>query len=62
MPVSHFCLFRHLQRVVELDAEVADRAFNPGVTQQELDSPQVLGAPVDQRLNDALVRRMECVP
>jgi hypothetical protein len=41
-------LFSHLEGIVNLDAEVAYRAFKVRVTQEQLDSPEVLGAPVNQ--------------
>jgi hypothetical protein len=39
-------LFRYPERVVELDAEVADRALDLRVAEQELYGPQVSGAPI----------------
>jgi hypothetical protein len=32
-------LFRYCQGIIHLDAEISDRAFNPGVTNQKLDGP-----------------------
>src|SRR5450631_1044476 len=45
----HFSLLRDLQRVVDLDPEVSDCAFQLGVSTQELNRPKIPGAPVDQR-------------
>ncbi len=41
-------LLGHLQGVVHLDAEVTDRAFELGMSEQQLDRAQVLGPAVDQ--------------
>jgi hypothetical protein len=38
-------LFRYRERVVDLDAEIADGAFNFRVAQQKLDGPKVAGEP-----------------
>jgi hypothetical protein len=46
---SDINLFGNRERVIDLDAEIADRAFDLGVTKQELYSPKVASAPVDQR-------------
>ncbi len=45
----HFRLLGHLQGVVHFDPQIPNRALQFGVTQQELDGPEVLRAPVDQR-------------
>jgi hypothetical protein len=37
--ISDINLFRYCQGVIDLDAEVADRAFDLGVSEQELHSP-----------------------
>ena len=42
---SDLSLFRYREGVVDLDAEISDRALDLGVTEQELDRPQVAGAP-----------------
>src|SRR6266540_2793511 len=42
-------LFRYCKRVINLDAEISNRTLDLGVTEQELDRPQVAGAPIDQR-------------
>jgi len=47
MTQSDFCLPRELQGILDLDAEVQDGAFQLGVSQQQLHSPDVLGASVD---------------
>ena len=45
----HLSLFGDLQRVVDLDSEVSDGALEFGVTEQELNRPEIPGPPVDQR-------------
>ena len=35
--------------MLHLDAEIPDGALDLGVAEQELDRPQIAGAPVDQR-------------
>ena len=45
----HFRLFRHFESVVDLDPEVANRAFQLGVPEQQLNGPKVFSATVDQR-------------
>ena len=47
--LSDVDLFGHFQRIVDLDAQVADRAVEIRVTEQQLNRPQVLRATVDQR-------------
>lgn len=44
----HLCLFRHFKRVIDLDAEVSDGAFELRVTEHRLDSPEVLRAAINQ--------------
>jgi hypothetical protein len=34
-------LFRYCQGVIDLDAEIPDRAFDLGMTEQELNSSQI---------------------
>jgi len=46
---SDLHLFRYRKRIVHLDAEIPDRAFNFGVAEHELDGSQIAGSPVDQR-------------
>jgi len=45
---SDFGLLRHLQRIIDLDAEVSDRALQLGMTEQQVNRPEILGSPVDQ--------------
>jgi len=45
---SDISLLGHLQRIVDFDAQVAHRAFDLAVTEQQLDGSQVLGPPVGQ--------------
>jgi hypothetical protein len=47
--ISDVNLFRYRQSVVDLNAEIPDRAFNLGMTEQELDGPQVARPPINQR-------------
>ena len=47
--VSDLRLFRYLEGVVDLDAQVPHCRLQLGVAEQQLHSAQVLGAPVDQR-------------
>jgi hypothetical protein len=54
-----FSLLSHFQCVVDLDAEVSNRALQFGVAKKQLHRPQVFGAPVDQRCIRA---RIVCVP
>ena len=42
-------LLGNLQRIIDLDSEVPDRALQLAVTQQPLDGSQVLRVTVDQR-------------
>jgi hypothetical protein len=41
-------LFRYCQSVIDLDAEISDRAFDLGVPEQELDSPKIARPSIDQ--------------
>jgi len=45
----HLSLLRHFQRVVNFDSDVTHRALEFSVPKQELNSPKVLGAALDQR-------------
>ena len=45
---SDIDLFRYGQGIIDLDAEVSDGAFDLGVAEQELDSPQIACASIDQ--------------
>ena len=42
---SEIDLFRDRKGVINLDAEIPDRAFDLGMPEQELDRPQIAGAP-----------------
>jgi hypothetical protein len=42
-------LLRHLERVVDLDAEVSDRALKLSVAEEKLAGAKVAGLLVDQR-------------
>jgi hypothetical protein len=46
--ISDVNLFRYCQGVIDLDAEIPDRAFDLGMPEQELDGPQIARPPVDQ--------------
>ena len=46
--ISDINLFRYCQGVIDFDAEIPDRAFDLGVSEQELDSPEITRPPVDQ--------------
>ncbi len=46
--ISDVSLLRYRERVVDLDTKVADGALDLGVPEQELDGPQITGAPIDQ--------------
>ena len=45
--ISDINLFRYCQSVIDFDAEIADRAFDFGMSEQELDSPEIAGPPID---------------
>ena len=47
--ISDVNLFRYCQGVIDLDAEIPDRAFDLGMPEQELDSPEVACPSIDQR-------------
>jgi hypothetical protein len=40
-------LFRYGQGVIDLNAEIPDRALDLGMPKQELDGPEIARAPVD---------------
>jgi hypothetical protein len=44
----NFGLFRHLKSIVDLNAEIANRTFQLGMSEQQLYRPKVLRSPVDQ--------------
>lgn len=46
---SNLRLLRHLKGIVDLDSEIANRAFQLRVSEQQLHRPKVLCPPVDQR-------------
>jgi hypothetical protein len=46
--ISDINLFRYCQGVIDLDAEIPDRAFDLGVPEQQLDGPEVARPPIDQ--------------
>jgi hypothetical protein len=46
--ISDINLFCYCQSIVHFDTEISNRAFDLGVAEQKLDSPQITGAPVDQ--------------
>jgi hypothetical protein len=45
--ISDINLFRYCQGVIDLDAEIPDRAFDLGMTEQELDSPEIACPSID---------------
>ena len=45
----HLRLLGDLQRIIDLDPEVADGAFQLRVPEQQLNGPEIPGSPVDQR-------------
>jgi hypothetical protein len=46
--ISDINLFRYCQRVINLNAEISHRAFDLGVPEQELDSPEIASPPINQ--------------
>jgi hypothetical protein len=40
-------LLGYRQSVVNFDSKIADRALDLGVAEQQLDGPQIAGAPID---------------
>ena len=46
--ISDINLFRYCQGVIDLDAEIPDRAFDLGMPKQELDGPEISRPPVNQ--------------
>lgn len=54
----HLRLFCHFERIVDFDAQVRHRAFQPTVPEQELDVPKILCSSI----RETLVRRSVCVP
>jgi hypothetical protein len=54
-------LFRYCQRIIDLDAEIPNRAFDLGMPEQKLDSPEIARTPVDAGVralgrDDSIVR------
>ena len=47
--ISDINLFGYCQCFIDLDAEIADRAFDLGMPEQELDGPEIAGSTIDQR-------------
>ena len=46
--ISDINLFRYCQGVIDLDAEIPDRAFDLGMPEQELDGPEIACPSIDQ--------------
>ena len=46
--ISDVNLFRYCQGVIDLDAEIPDRAFDLGMPEQELDSSEIACPSIDQ--------------
>ena len=46
--ISDINLFRYRQGIIDLDAEIPDRAFDLGMPQQELDRPEISCPPIDK--------------
>src|SRR5262249_57002733 len=42
-------LFHYYDGIIHLNAEIFNRAFDLSVAEQELDSSQIAGTPIDQR-------------
>src|SRR3954454_10339174 len=45
---SDINLFRYRQSVIDLDAEIPHRAFDLGMPEQELNSPEIARPPIDE--------------
>ena len=45
--ITDINLFGYCQGIIDLNAEIPDRAFDLGMPEQELDSPQVACPPID---------------
>jgi hypothetical protein len=41
-------LFRYCEGIINLDAEISDRAFDFGMSEQKLDGPEIASPPIDQ--------------
>ena len=46
--ISDINLFRYCQGIIYLDAQVSDRAFDLGMSEQKLDCPEIASPPVDE--------------
>ena len=46
--ISDINLFRYCEGIIDLDAEISHRAFDLGMSEQELDGPEIASPPVDQ--------------
>ncbi len=46
--ISDINLLHYCQGIIYVDAQISSRAFDLGVTKQELDSPKIARTPVDQ--------------
>jgi hypothetical protein len=46
--ISDINLFRYCQGVIDLDAEIPDRAFDLGMSKQELHGPEISRPPINQ--------------
>ena len=46
--ISDINLFCYCQRIIYFDAEISDRVFDLGMSEQKLDGPEIAGAPIDQ--------------
>ena len=46
--MSDINLFRYCEGIIYLDAEISHRAFDLGMSEQELDGPEIVSPPVDQ--------------
>lgn len=44
----HLRLFRQLQGVIDIDSQIPDGAFELGMSEKQLNSPDVLRSPVDE--------------
>ena len=47
--ISDINLVRYCEGIIYFDAEISDRAFDLGMSEQKLDGPEIASAPIDQR-------------
>ena len=47
--ISDINLFRYCEGVIDLDAEITDRALDLGMPEQKLDGPEIARPSIDQR-------------